>query len=53
MAAKVHIGGIGGVSARADCRGRVYATLALNAAIRTMRDHRGGAVCVAVLRAAQ
>jgi aminoglycoside 2'-N-acetyltransferase I len=36
---KVHIGGIGGVSTRADCRGRGYATLALNAAIRTMRDH--------------
>ena len=36
---KVHIGGIGGVSTRADCQGRGYATLALNAAIRTMRDH--------------
>ena len=36
---KVHIGGIGGVSTREDCRGRGYATLALNAAIRTMRDH--------------
>ena len=36
---KVHIGGIGGVSTRADCRGRGYATLALNAAIRTLRDH--------------
>jgi len=36
---KVHIGGIGGVSTRADCRGRGYASLALNAAIRTMRDH--------------
>ena len=36
---KVHIGGIGGVSTREDCRGRGYATLALNAAIATMRDH--------------
>jgi aminoglycoside 2'-N-acetyltransferase I len=36
---KVHIGGIGGVSTREDCRGRGYATLALNAAIRTLRDH--------------
>jgi GNAT superfamily N-acetyltransferase len=36
---KVEIGGIGGVSTRPDCRGRGYATLALNAAIRTLRDH--------------
>ena len=36
---KVHIGGIGGVSTRPDCRGRGYASLALNAAVRTMRDH--------------
>lgn len=36
---KVGIGGIGGVATRPDCRGRGYATLALNAAIRTMRDH--------------
>lgn len=36
---KVQIGGIGGVSTRPDCRGRGYATLALNAAIRTLRDH--------------
>ena len=50
---KVHIGGIGGVSTRADCRGRGYATLALNAAIRTMRDHEAMQVCDAVLRAAQ
>jgi GNAT superfamily N-acetyltransferase len=35
---KVHIGGIGGVSTRPDCQGRGYATLALNAAMRTMRD---------------
>ena len=39
---KVHIGGIGGVSTREDCRGRGYATLALNAAIRTLRDHEAG-----------
>jgi aminoglycoside 2'-N-acetyltransferase I len=36
---KVQIGGIGGVSTRPDCRGRGYASLALNAAIRTLRDH--------------
>ena len=34
---KVHIGGIGGVSTRADCRGRGYASLALDAAVQTMR----------------
>src|SRR5437016_3309065 len=36
---KMDIGGIGGVSTREDCRGRGYATLALNAAVQTMRDH--------------
>ena len=36
---KVHIGGIGGVSTRADCRRQGYASVALNAAIQTMRDH--------------
>jgi len=36
---KVEIGGIGGVSTRQDCRGRGYATLALNAAVQTLRDH--------------
>jgi aminoglycoside 2'-N-acetyltransferase I len=35
---KVHIGGIGGVSTRQDCRRLGYASLALNAAIQTMRD---------------
>jgi len=35
---KLDIGGIGGVSTREDCRGRGYASLALNAAIQTMRD---------------
>ena len=36
---QVHIGGIGGVSTRADCRRRGYASIALNAAVQTMRDH--------------
>jgi aminoglycoside 2'-N-acetyltransferase I len=36
---KMHIGGIGGVSTRADCRRRGYASIALNAAVQTMRDH--------------
>jgi predicted acetyltransferase len=36
---KVHIGGIGGVMTREDCRGRGYASIALNAAVQTLRDH--------------
>lgn len=36
---KHHIGGIGGVSTREDCRRQGYASLALNAAVQTMRDH--------------
>ena len=36
---KVHIGGIGGVATRADCRRRGYASIALDAAVHTMRDH--------------
>ena len=36
---KVHIGGIGGVATRPDQRRRGYASLALNAAVHTMRDH--------------
>jgi aminoglycoside 2'-N-acetyltransferase I len=36
---KFDIGGIGGVSTREDCRGKGYASIALNAAIRTMCDH--------------
>ena len=36
---KVSIGGIGGVATRKDCRGRGYASVALGAAIQTMRDH--------------
>ncbi len=34
---KVHVGGIGGVSTRDDCRRRGYASLALDAAVATMR----------------
>lgn len=36
---KLDIGGIGGVATRADCRRRGYASIALNAAVQTMRDH--------------
>ena len=36
---KLHIGGIGGVATRADCRRLGYASIALGAAIQTMRDH--------------
>jgi aminoglycoside 2'-N-acetyltransferase I len=36
---KVHIGGIGAVATRADQRRRGYASIALNAAAHTMRDH--------------
>lgn len=36
---KMQAGGIGGVMTREDCRGQGYASLALNAAVRTMRDH--------------
>jgi predicted acetyltransferase len=36
---KFPIGGIGGVLTREDCRHRGYASIALNAAIRTLRDH--------------
>jgi GNAT superfamily N-acetyltransferase len=35
---KLHIGGIGSVLTREDKRGRGYATIALNAAIRTLKD---------------
>jgi predicted acetyltransferase len=37
---KMRAGGIGGVLTRADERGRGYATLALNAAIATLKDER-------------
>jgi aminoglycoside 2'-N-acetyltransferase I len=36
---KIHIGGIGGVATRPDCRRQGYASVALNAAVQTMRDH--------------
>jgi predicted acetyltransferase len=36
---KVHIGGIGGVATHPACRRRGYASIALNAAVQTMRDH--------------
>ncbi|MGA2994397.1 GNAT family N-acetyltransferase [Bradyrhizobium sp.] len=36
---KVHVGGIGQVATRPDCRRRGYASIALEAAVRTMRDH--------------
>jgi aminoglycoside 2'-N-acetyltransferase I len=36
---KVHIGGIGGVATHADHRRRGYASVALSAAVQTMRDH--------------
>ena len=36
---KVHIGGIGGVATREDCRGRGLAGLALGAAVQTLRHH--------------
>lgn len=35
----VHIGGIGGVATHPDFRRRGYASIALNAAAQTMRDH--------------
>ncbi len=35
---KVRAGGIGGVATRADSRGRGYASIALNAAIQTLKD---------------
>jgi aminoglycoside 2'-N-acetyltransferase I len=36
---KFQAGGIGGVLTREDCRRQGYASIALNAAIQTMRDH--------------
>jgi aminoglycoside 2'-N-acetyltransferase I len=36
---KVHIAGIGGVATRADLRRRGYASIAIDAAMQTMRDH--------------
>ena len=34
---KLHVGGVGGVATREDCRRRGYATLALEAAVQTIR----------------
>ena len=36
---KIHVGGIGGVATRAEYRSRGYASVALGAAVQTMRDH--------------
>ena len=36
---KIHIGGIGGVATRPNCRRRGYASVAIGAAVQTMRDH--------------
>jgi aminoglycoside 2'-N-acetyltransferase I len=36
---EVHIGGIGGVATPPHCRRQGYASIALNAAVQTMRDH--------------
>jgi aminoglycoside 2'-N-acetyltransferase I len=36
---KVHIGGIGQVATRPECRRRGYASIALEAAVHTLRDH--------------
>jgi aminoglycoside 2'-N-acetyltransferase I len=36
----LHAGGIGGVLTREDARGRGYASIALNAAIQTLKDER-------------
>jgi len=38
---EIHVGGIGGVMTREDCRRRGYATLALDAAIQTIRANEG------------
>jgi GNAT superfamily N-acetyltransferase len=43
---KVHIGGIGGVMTREDCRRRGYASLALDAAIQTMRANEAARFAV-------
>jgi predicted acetyltransferase len=36
---KVHVGGIGQVATRPDCRRQGYASIALEASVQTMRDH--------------
>ena len=48
---KLHAGGIGGVMTREDVRRHGYASIALNAAIRTLRDERS--VDFGLLRAAK
>lgn len=44
---KVHVGGIGGVATREDCRGRGYASIALDAAVQTI--HANEAAKFAIL----
>ena len=41
---KVRIGGIGGVATREDCRGRGYASIALDAAIQTLSDQKARSI---------
>ena len=41
---QVRIGGIGGVATREDCRRRGYASIALNAAVQTLRDEGRGQI---------
>ena len=43
---RIHVGGIGGVMTREDCRGRGYATLALDAALETMRANEAARFAV-------
>jgi GNAT superfamily N-acetyltransferase len=43
---KVPAGGIGGVLTRADARGRGYASIALNAAIQTLKDEGSAAFAI-------
>ena len=50
---KVRAGGIGGVLTREDFRRRGYASVALNAAIQTLRDEGADRFRAAVLRTAQ
>ena len=43
---KIHVGGIGGVMTREDCRRRGYASLALNAALDTIRANEAARFAV-------
>jgi aminoglycoside 2'-N-acetyltransferase I len=45
---KVHVGGVGGVATHPDHRRRGHASLALNAAVATMRDHDAAQFAVLV-----